>query len=77
MMFVLAKMKDTVTIPPWMFHIKLNQAVVEALNKKFANRVKIYKHCAFYKIFLRMHLKILHKIHNDYFVVTQLNDREK
>uniref|UniRef100_K1PF51 DNA-directed RNA polymerase III subunit RPC8 n=1 Tax=Magallana gigas TaxID=29159 RepID=K1PF51_MAGGI len=39
-MFVLAEMKDTVRIPPWLFHIKFNDAVIEALNKKLANKVK-------------------------------------
>uniref|UniRef100_A0A8W8I3Z3 DNA-directed RNA polymerase III subunit RPC8 n=1 Tax=Magallana gigas TaxID=29159 RepID=A0A8W8I3Z3_MAGGI len=38
-MFVLAEMKDTVRIPPWLFHIKFNDAVIEALNKKLANKV--------------------------------------
>ncbi|VDI63051.1 DNA-directed RNA polymerase III subunit RPC8 [Mytilus galloprovincialis] len=32
-------MKDTVRIPPWLFNIKFNDAVNEALNKKFANKV--------------------------------------
>lgn len=39
-MFVLAEMKDTVRIPPWLFHIKFNDAVIEALNKKLANKVR-------------------------------------
>ena len=38
-MFVLADMKDTVRISPWNFHLKLEDAVIEALNKKFANKV--------------------------------------
>ncbi|XP_060063441.1 DNA-directed RNA polymerase III subunit RPC8-like [Ylistrum balloti] len=38
-MFVLVEMKDTVRIPPWLFHINFNDAVVETLNKKFANKV--------------------------------------
>ena len=38
-MFVLVEMKDTVRIPPWLFNVKFNDAVVEALNKKFANKV--------------------------------------
>ncbi|XP_062588600.1 DNA-directed RNA polymerase III subunit RPC8-like [Saccostrea cucullata] len=38
-MFVLAEMKDTIRIPPWLFHIKFNDAVIEALNKKLANKV--------------------------------------
>lgn len=38
-MFVLTEMKDTVRVPPWLFHIKLNDAIVESLNKKLANKV--------------------------------------
>lgn len=38
-MFVLVEMKDTVRIPPWLFNVKFNDAIVEALNKKFANKV--------------------------------------
>ncbi|XP_013396901.1 DNA-directed RNA polymerase III subunit RPC8-like, partial [Lingula anatina] len=38
-MFVLAEIKDTVRIPPWQFNVKLTDAVVEALNKKLANKV--------------------------------------
>lgn len=38
-MFLLAEMKDTVRIPPWLFHINLNDAVIDALNKKLANKV--------------------------------------
>ncbi|XP_013418028.1 DNA-directed RNA polymerase III subunit RPC8 [Lingula anatina] len=38
-MFVLADIKDTVRIPPWQFNVKLTDAVVEALNKKLANKV--------------------------------------
>ena len=38
-MFVLSEMNDTVRVPPWMFHIKLNDAVKETLNKKLANKV--------------------------------------
>ena len=38
-MFVLTEMKDTIKIPPWLFHAKLNDAIVETLNKKFANKV--------------------------------------
>ncbi|KAL5018940.1 hypothetical protein ScPMuIL_004662 [Solemya velum] len=41
-MFVLTEMKDTVRVPPWLFHIKLNDAIVESLNKKLANKV-VYK----------------------------------
>jgi len=38
-MFVLVEMRDVVRIPPWLFHINFNDAVVETLNKKFANKV--------------------------------------
>ncbi len=38
-MFMLVAMKDTVCIPPWLFHIKLEDAIIETLNKKFANKV--------------------------------------
>lgn len=36
---MLTEMKDTVRIPPWLFHIEFNDAVVETLNKKYANKV--------------------------------------
>ena len=39
-MFVLSEMKDTVKIPPRIFHISQYDAIVERLNKKFANKVK-------------------------------------
>lgn len=42
-MFVLVEMKDTVRIPPWLFNVKFNDAIVEALNKKFANKVSTVK----------------------------------
>ncbi|KAI0241387.1 DNA-directed RNA polymerase III subunit RPC8 [Lamellibrachia satsuma] len=38
-MFILSKMKDTVKIPPWQFNIVMNDAIVQTLNKKFANKV--------------------------------------
>ena len=38
-MYVLAELKDTVKIPPRLFDIKQQDAIVEALNKKFANKV--------------------------------------
>lgn len=38
-MFVLAEMTDTVRIEPWLFNVKLNDAITEELNKKFANKV--------------------------------------
>ena len=39
-MFSLVEMKDTVRVPPWLFHVKLNEAIVDALNKKLANKVR-------------------------------------
>ncbi|XP_076305647.1 RNA polymerase III subunit H isoform X2 [Tachypleus tridentatus] len=38
-MFCLAEMCDNVRVPPWLFHLKLNMAVSEELNKKLANKV--------------------------------------
>jgi len=38
-MFVLAELRDTVTIPPIQFRRKMHDAVTYALNKKFANKV--------------------------------------
>lgn len=38
-MFALTEMKDTVRIPPYRFTMKLNQAIAEELNRKFANKV--------------------------------------
>uniref|UniRef100_UPI00358E2D35 DNA-directed RNA polymerase III subunit RPC8 isoform X1 n=1 Tax=Myxine glutinosa TaxID=7769 RepID=UPI00358E2D35 len=38
-MFVLVAMTDTVRIPPWNFERILDDAVVEELNKKLANKV--------------------------------------
>ena len=49
-MFVLAEMKDTVKVLPRLFNIKLNNAIAETLNKKFANKVCIFSYlllCAF------------------------------
>ena len=40
-MFVLAEMTDTVRIEPWLFNVKLNNAISEELNKKLANKVRI------------------------------------
>jgi DNA-directed RNA polymerase III subunit RPC8 len=44
-MFVLVEIKDTVRIPPWLFNVRFNDAVVEALNKKFANKVIFVRSC--------------------------------
>lgn len=38
-MFILSEMKDTVRIPPWLFGQDVNDAIINALNKKFANKV--------------------------------------
>jgi DNA-directed RNA polymerase subunit E'/Rpb7 len=38
-MFVLAELKETVKIEPRFFNTTLKDAVVEALNMKFANKV--------------------------------------
>jgi hypothetical protein len=40
-MFVLAEMKHVIRTPPDIFHLKLNDAIAEELNKKLAN--KVYK----------------------------------
>ena len=44
-MFVLVELRDTVSIPPWLFHIKLHDAVSHALNKKFANKASLLGCC--------------------------------
>ncbi|XP_046560323.1 LOW QUALITY PROTEIN: DNA-directed RNA polymerase III subunit RPC8-like [Haliotis rubra] len=38
-MFVLAEMKDTVRLPPWLFNLDQKDAIIETLNKKLANKV--------------------------------------
>ncbi|XP_071440712.1 DNA-directed RNA polymerase III subunit RPC8 [Hetaerina americana] len=38
-MFVLAEMKHVVRIPPYKFHMNLNDAIYDELNKKLANKV--------------------------------------
>lgn len=38
-MFVLVEMKDTVRIQPWLFNLDVNEAIINELNKKFANKV--------------------------------------
>ncbi|ESP03852.1 hypothetical protein LOTGIDRAFT_109978 [Lottia gigantea] len=38
-MFVLCEMKDTVRIPPWEFKENTTDAIMDILNKKFANKV--------------------------------------
>jgi hypothetical protein len=39
-MFVLAEMKHVIRTPPHIFHLKLNDAISEELNKKLANKVQ-------------------------------------
>ena len=36
---MLVEMKDTVRLVPWSFKLGQNDAIVECLNKKFANKV--------------------------------------
>jgi len=38
-MFVLTEMKDTVRIQPSLFNLDANEAIVNVLNQKFANKV--------------------------------------
>nr|CAD7428270.1 unnamed protein product [Timema monikensis] len=38
-MFVLAEMKHVIRTPPWLFKMKLNDAIAEELNQKLANKV--------------------------------------
>ena len=38
-MFILVKIKDTIRIPPNLFHLPLEDAISEELNKRLANRV--------------------------------------
>ena len=40
-MFVLSEMKDTVQIVPSLFNVEINEAVIDALNKKLANKVSV------------------------------------
>ena len=47
-MFVLSEMKDTVRIQPWLFNTDVNEAIVNVLNKKFANKVSITKYLKSY-----------------------------
>lgn len=44
-MFVLAELKDTIRIPPWLFKIKLQETVCDEINRKLANKVGI---CSFW-----------------------------
>lgn len=39
-MFLLAELKDTIRIPPEIFHMKLIDAVKDEINRKLANKVK-------------------------------------
>lgn len=38
-MFLLAELKDTIRIPPEIFHMKLIDAVKDEINRKLANKV--------------------------------------
>ena len=40
-MFQLSEIKHMVRVPPWLFGKSLNDAVVEELNRKLANKVII------------------------------------
>lgn len=40
-MFVLASLKDNVRVPPWQFHLPLEQAIAQELNRKLANKVML------------------------------------
>ncbi len=40
-MFWLVDMKDTVRLPPHLFKLQHNDAIIECLNKKFANKVVV------------------------------------
>lgn len=38
-MFLLAELKDTIRIPPEMFHLKMLDAIKDEINRKLANKV--------------------------------------
>ena len=38
-MFVLAEIKDTIRLPPKRFGVNLQEAIIDELNKKLANKV--------------------------------------
>lgn len=38
-MFVIAELKDTIRIPPWLFKLKLQETVCDEINRKLANKV--------------------------------------
>ena len=40
-MFVLAEIKDTIRLPPIKFGMNLQEAIMNELNTKLANKVKI------------------------------------
>lgn len=42
-MFVLTQMKDTVRIQPNLFNLDPNEAIINVLNQKFANKVSALK----------------------------------
>lgn len=41
-MFLLVELKETIRIPPDLFHLPLHEAISEELNRKLANRVRIF-----------------------------------
>ncbi|CAN8007996.1 unnamed protein product, partial [Ixodes pacificus] len=40
-MFVISEMSDNIRIPPWLFRLNPNDAIVEQLNRRLANKVVI------------------------------------
>ncbi|XP_077490494.1 RNA polymerase III subunit H [Amblyomma americanum] len=40
-MFVVSEMSDSIRIPPWLFRLNSNEAIVEQLNRRLANKVVI------------------------------------
>lgn len=39
-MFVIAELKDTIRVPPWLFKLKLPETVRDEINRKLANKVR-------------------------------------
>lgn len=40
-MFVISEMSDSIRIPPWLFRLNPNAAIVDQLNKRLANKVVV------------------------------------
>ncbi|XP_037522801.2 DNA-directed RNA polymerase III subunit RPC8 [Rhipicephalus sanguineus] len=40
-MFVISEMSDSIRVPPWLFRVSPNEAIVEQLNRRLANKVVI------------------------------------